>query len=140
MNNQWKNNNTINIPPPANNNGADCSILSITAGSELKVAVNEPINPNEGLVNQMINQGNKPLTTKTAIRIPQIKNQRLAFADMVLSTSALMTALSIPLTVSNKHNPITMRIMERISNAICVFIEREYLKICLLLSVEKVAA
>src|SRR3989338_9547593 len=89
MKSQWKNNKTMNIPPPANNNGADCSMLSITAGSELNVAVNEPIKPNAGLVNQMINHGNKPRTIKTAMRIPHNKNQRRAFADMVLRTSEI---------------------------------------------------
>ena|SRR3989338_7582946 len=47
---------------------------------------------------------------------------------MVLRTSALMTALSIPLTVSNKHRPITIRTMERISKAILRLIKRVVFK------------
>src|SRR3989344_2113698 len=120
MNSQWKNKSTKNVPPPANNNGADCSIASITLGSELNVAVNEPINPKEGLVNQMISQGSNPLTTNTAIRIPQIKNHLLAFWDIVLRTSALMTALSMPLTVSKRQSPTMIRIMEKMSKAIII--------------------
>ena len=50
------------------------------------------------------------------MRRPQIRNHRLARWLIVDKTSALMTALSRLLIVSNKHNPRTTRIIERTSN------------------------
>ncbi len=90
-------------------------MASMTNGSELNVAVSEPRKPSFGVDTQMISQGNKPRTRKTAKRMPHTKNQRWARFDIVLRTSALITALSILLIVSKRHRPRTMRIMERMS-------------------------
>src|SRR5688500_3936948 len=84
-------------------------MLSPTLGSLEKVAVKEPIKPNEGLVPQTMSQGSKPRTIKTAIRIPHTRNQRLPFGDIVFSTSALITALSILETISKSESPRIMR-------------------------------
>jgi len=64
------------------------------------------------VASQTINQSNSPLTKKTAKNIPQTKNQRLAQACIFESTSALIIALSILETTSNKHKPATIKIME----------------------------
>src|SRR5688572_3003099 len=104
-------------------------MLSATLGSLEKVAVKEPIKPNEGLVLQTMIQGSKPRTIKTAIRIPHIRNQRLPFLDMVFSTSALITALSILETISKRESPRITRIMLIIS-------KQQFLKIYLNSSAE----
>ena len=103
------------MPPPISKMGAESSIASMTNGSELNVAVSEPRNPKLGVETQMISQGNKPRTRKTAKRIPQSKNHFWARFDMVRNTSALMTALSILLIVSKRQSPRTIKMMEKIS-------------------------
>ena len=103
------------MPPPANRIGDERSTLSATLGSLEKVAVKEPIKPNEGLVPQTMSQGRKPRTIKTAKIIPHNKNQRLPFGDIVFSTSALITALSILETISKSESPRMTRIMLIIS-------------------------
>jgi hypothetical protein len=95
--------------------GADCSIAAITSGSLENVAVNAPIGPREVVDIQTISQGSNPRIAKTAINNPHVKNQRLALAPMVESTSALIMALSILVIVSNKTRPAMIRRMERIS-------------------------
>src|SRR3989338_3797179 len=112
MKSQWKKRNNKNSPPPIIKTGVDFSTDSMTKGSELKVAESDPKKPSDGTVIQMITQGSSPLMINTANRIPQRKNHRLAFWDIVPRTSALMTALSMLLTVSNKHRPMTIRIIE----------------------------
>ena len=80
--------------------------------SEEKVAVTASSGPKPGVASQTISQGSKPLIKKTAINSPQTKNQRLALACMVDSTSALIIALSMLETTSNKHKPATIIMME----------------------------
>ncbi len=92
--------------------GAECSIAATTLGSEENVAVKVPINPSSGTVKKTIKNGSKPLIRKTAIKIPHIKNQRLAFFPMVDKTSALITALSIEETVSKRARPKTINVIE----------------------------
>ena len=96
--------------------GADSSIAAVTAGSFENVAVSAPIGPSEGVAIQMISQGRSPRMTKTAKKSPQVRNQRLAQCAMVVSTSALMMALSMLLMVSKRQSPAMVRIAERISN------------------------
>lgn len=113
---QWKKRKTRNIPPPARSIGEDCSMASWTWGSLLKVAVRAPIGPREGLTPQTISKGKKPRTKKTAMRIPQMRNHLRAFSPMVLSTSALMTALSMELMVSKRAKPKTVKKDARINS------------------------
>jgi hypothetical protein len=90
-------------------------MLAATAGSLEKVAVKDPIKPRLGLVAQTISQGSSPRTIKTANSIPHNRNQRLPLGDMVFRTSALMTALSILETISNKERPRIMSMMLKMS-------------------------
>lgn len=80
------------------------------------------MNPKCGAVAQIIIHGSSPLIKNTANSIPQIKNHLLAFSDMVLSTSAFMTALSILLITSNSIKPTTISILDSISIFVCVFL------------------
>ncbi len=103
-----------NIPPPLSSIGADFSTASITAGSELKVAINEPRNPSAGVVAQIISHGRNPLMMNTAISMPQMRNHLLAFGRIVPRTSALMTALSMLLMISKRQSPIMVRMLSNI--------------------------
>lgn len=94
--------------------GEECSIAAATLGSLLKVAVRAETGPSPEL-NHTISQGRTPLTTKTAITIPQSRNHLLALLPIVESTSALITALSMLETTSNKTSPKTTRIIDAIS-------------------------
>src|SRR5688500_14152878 len=95
--------------------GADRSTLSATLGSLEKVAVKEPIKPSEGLVLHTMSQGSNPRTIKTAKRIPHNRNQRRPLGDIVWSTSALITALSMLETISNNVSPRTISIILKMS-------------------------
>ena len=97
------------MPPPISRIGAESSMALMTAGSELNVAVSEPMKPNDGVDIQMMSQGNSPRTRKTAIKIPQRRNHLWARLDMVRRTSALMTALSIDETISKMARPRIIR-------------------------------
>jgi len=103
------------MPPPDNKIGAEASMAAITAGSELKAAVNAPIGPSEGFVAQTIAHGSKPRSKKTAIKRPQSKNHLRAFCAMVDKTSALIIALSMEDIVSNKISPETTSTIDKIS-------------------------
>ena len=89
--------------------GADFSIDSTTWGSPLKEAINASHGPSVGFVAQMMTQGNKPRTIKTANTIPQRRNHRLARAETVPRTWALITALSIELTTSKRTSQMMMK-------------------------------
>ena len=108
MNSQWKNRKTRNIPPPASRGGADISMAAITAVSPDRVACITPQNPSEGLSIYTMMKGRTPRTTKTANNMPQKRNHRRAFLDMVERTSAFMTALSMLLTISKIMSPATV--------------------------------
>ena len=54
---------------------------------------------------QIIKKGKSPRMTKTAHKIPQVKNHRLARGLIVAKTSAFITALSIDDTVSKRERP-----------------------------------
>ena len=67
---------------------------------------------------QIITKGRSPRTRKTAKNIPQVRNQRLAFAPMVCRTSALMMALSTDETASKSERPTIVMRAENIINFI----------------------
>ena len=96
------------MPPPINNIGADSSITFAISGSELNEDVKASIGPKLGLFAHNISQGSKPLTRKTAIKMPHIKNHLLALLDIVPRTSALMIALSTLIIISKRANPKTI--------------------------------
>jgi hypothetical protein len=79
------------------------------AGSSVNVAVSACQGLSPGAMTQTISHGNKPRTPKTAIAIPQVRNQRRALACMVASTSALMMALSMLVMDSNTAKPRMVR-------------------------------
>src|SRR3989344_2761548 len=95
--------------------GADFSMISTICGSELSEAVNDPTKPRLGLLTHTMSHGNKPLTRNTAIRMPQRRNHRCPLGDMVLSTSALMIALSTLMMISNNASPRMINAMEKMS-------------------------
>ncbi len=101
------------IPAPLRRIGADCSIACATAGSELNVAVSAPRSPSAGFVSQRMRSGRSPRARKTAMSNPHRQNQRLAFAETVPRTSALMTALSMLLMVSKRLNPTIVSMLEK---------------------------
>lgn len=91
------------------NIGEEDSTASITLGSLLKVAINDPIGPRDGVAAQTITQGRRPRITNTAKKSPQTRNHRLAFFPIVESTSALMMALSTLLMTSKRQSPATVK-------------------------------
>jgi len=76
------------------------------------VAVKASMGPRDGWEDQTISQGYPPLMAKTANIIPHDKNHRLARIDMVESTSAFITALSMLVTVSKSARPTMIKTME----------------------------
>ena len=111
---QCRNRKMRNVPPATSSMGADCWMAAVTRGSLEKVAVRASTGPRPGVAAQTMNQGRSPRTRNTAMRMPQMRNQRRAFSCMVESTSALMMALSTLLTVSKRQSPITVRTMAAI--------------------------
>lgn len=84
-------------------------MLSVNPGFVFKEAVSAPIGPNAGLSKYTNSQGNKPLSRKTEISMPQYKNHFLALRETFTNTSALIMALSIEDTISNKTKPLTVK-------------------------------
>src|SRR3989338_2387087 len=103
--------------------GADSSITFAMLGSELNDAAKEPKKPRLGLFAHNITQGNKPLTKNTAIMIPHNKNHFLPFLDIVERTSALITALSMLITISKRLSPKRVRIIE---NQLAISAKKSY--------------
>jgi hypothetical protein len=64
---------------------------------------------------QTISQGRTPRTTKTAIKIPHVRNHLRARDCMPCKTSALMIALSMLVIDSKRTSPRTMRRADMIS-------------------------
>src|SRR3990170_3464179 len=87
------------------------------SGLEERVATITSTNPSWGLLLHRIRIGSSPLTTKTAMRIPQSRNHLLALADIVERTSEFMIALSILLMTSNRLKPAIMRTSSSIGAA-----------------------
>ena len=98
--------------------GADFSIDSCTTGLLVHAADKTCIGDNDVLKAHIIKNGNKPLTKNTAIKIPHVRNQRLARAPIVESTSALIIALSMDEIASKRDRPIIVSIAE---NNILIF-------------------
>ena len=98
--------------------GEEASIDSRTLGSELNVAVSAPTGPITGLAIHTIRNGSNPRIRKTAIKRPYTRNHRRARALIVVSTCALITALSRLLTASKSVKPIMIRIIEKISSTL----------------------
>ena len=85
------------------------------AGSPVRLAVKASQGPRPGVMTQTMSQGRTPRTTKTAIRIPQVRNHLRARVCMPCRTSALMMALSMLVIDSKRASPRTMRMAEVIS-------------------------
>src|SRR5450759_1138424 len=115
MNSQWKNRNIRKTPPPTRRKGDESSITFLISGLSLNVDVNAPTGPRVGFVAHTMSHGSIPLTTKTANSNPYERNHFLARSDIVERTSALITALSMLLIVSNSIRPTTISIIEKIS-------------------------
>jgi hypothetical protein len=64
---------------------------------------------------QTISHGNRPLTPKTAMRMPHVRNHRRAFVCMVARTSALMIALSMLVIDSKTARPRMVKTAEVMS-------------------------
>lgn len=80
-------------------------------GSLEKAAVNTSQAPIPGFASQTIMRGKRPLTTNTAKKNPQSKNQRCAFLLIPPRTSALMMALSMLVIISKRERPKIVRKM-----------------------------
>ena len=78
-----------------------------------KAAVSVPEIPNFGFVANNIKKGRRPLTKKTEVRIPHVKNHFLALLLIPPSTSALMMALSILVMISKIARPKMIKILEK---------------------------
>src|SRR3989338_1873024 len=109
MKSQWKNKNTRKTPPPINRIGVELCTDCWTSSSLLKVAVSAPHKPSDGFAAHTKSKGSRPRMTNTATSSPHTRHQRLASSDMVESTSAFMTALSMPVIISNTARPMTVR-------------------------------
>src|SRR3989338_1893088 len=114
-NSQWKNKKIRKTPPPSKSGGADSSSACWICGSLLKLAVNAPHGPTDGLAIHTINHGKSPRTMKTPKKIPHIKNHLRHLTLMVDNTSALTTALSMLETTSNRQRPKMLKMMCPIS-------------------------
>src|SRR5208282_472103 len=107
-NNQKKKRNTKKVPPPINRTGAVVSAASINAGLELTVKISKKLR--FGLLPHRMRIGRRPLTRKTAMMIPQLRNHFRDFADIVERTSELIMALSRLFTTSKILKPTTTSI------------------------------
>src|SRR5208282_2014719 len=105
-NNQKKKRNTKKVPPPISRTGADVSAASINAGLELTVMISRKLR--FGLLLHRMRIGRRPLTRKTAMMIPHVRNHFRDFADIVERTSELIMALSRLFTTSKILKPTTI--------------------------------
>jgi len=107
--------------PPTNKNGEDSSTTLAISGSALKVAVKALTGPSEGFAPILSAMEAFPSLRNCKNR-PYIRNHLLALLDIVESTSALMTALSMPAYGLKIMRPTTTSIIESIS--ICTFLQK----------------
>ena len=104
-----------NTPPPTSRTGALSWMAFCAAGFSVKVAVRALKGLRPGVMTHTISQGRIPLTPKTAIRMPQVRNHRLAFGCIVARTSALMMALSMLVIDSKTARPAIVNTIPEIS-------------------------